>query len=96
MYCTEVSIISGLSVLMEEDNILYTEFVKNDFEIIFQQDNAPAHKKASVKAFLDAQSYETLAWPPQSPDLSPIEWVWNIIKMKMKTLRPRPRTPASM
>jgi hypothetical protein len=28
--------------------------------------------------------------------LSPIEWVWNIIKMKMKALRPRPRTPATM
>jgi hypothetical protein len=67
-----------------------------DFDIIFQQDNAPAHKKASVKAFLNAQSFETLAWPPQSPDLSPIEWVWNIIKMKMKALKPRPRTPASI
>ena len=65
-----------------------------DFEIIFQQDNAPAHKKASVLNFLSQQNFETLDWPPQSPDLSPIEWVWNIIKMKMKAMKPRPRTPA--
>jgi transposase len=62
--------------------------------IIFQQDNAPAHKKASVTAFLSEQNFETLEWPPQSPDLSPIEWVWIILKMK--ALKPRPTTPATM
>jgi hypothetical protein len=35
-------------------------------------------------------------WPPQSADLSPIGWIWNVIKMKMKALNPRPRTPATM
>ena len=49
-----------------------------------------------MTTFLEAQNFETLDWPPQSPDLSPIEWVWNIIKMKMKALKPRPRTPATM
>ena len=72
------------------------EIEASEVPIIFQQDNAPAHKKASVTTFLASQSFETLQWPPQSPDLSPIEWVWNIIKMKMKALRPRPRTPATM
>jgi hypothetical protein len=46
--------------------------------------------------FLNAQAFETLVWPPQSPDLSPIEWVWNQLKMRMKALEPRPRTPATM
>lgn len=82
-----------LQLLMDK---VIPEIEASTVPIIFQQDNAPAHKKASVAAFLQAQNFETLDWPPQSPDLSPIEWVWNIIKMKMKALRPRPRTPATM
>ena len=64
--------------------------------LIFQQDNAPGHKKREIIEFLEAQSFETLEWPPQSPDLSPIEWIWNNIKMKMKAMDPRPRTPATI
>jgi hypothetical protein len=46
--------------------------------------------------FLSEQTFEILNWPPQSPNLSPIEWIWNTIKMKMKALQPRPRTPAKI
>jgi transposase len=46
--------------------------------------------------FLDRWGYEVLEWPPQSPDLSPIEMFWNILKMKMKAMVPRPRTKATM
>ncbi len=38
----------------------------------------------------------TFKWPPQSPDLSPIENLWNVMKMKMKALKPHPRTHANM
>ena len=30
--------------------------------------------------------------PPQSPDLSPIEIIWNVMKMKLKAMKPRPRS----
>jgi hypothetical protein len=46
--------------------------------------------------FLDKWGYEVIDWPPQSPDLSPIEMFWNILKMKMKAMVPRPRTKATM
>jgi transposase len=82
-----------LQLLMDK---VIPEIEASTVPIIFQQDNAPAHKKALVTTFLQAQNFETLDWPPQSPDLSPIEWVWNIIKMKMKALKPRPRTTARM
>jgi hypothetical protein len=64
--------------------------------VIFQQDNAPIHKTDAVMAFLEENQIETIEWPPQSPDLSPIENIWNVLKMKMKALRPRPRTYARM
>jgi hypothetical protein len=44
---------------------------------VWQQDNAPAHgppKEVIAERFL------CLDWPPHSPDLSPIEMVWAIIK----------------
>ena len=77
-------------------DIVLSEFAAAGRPLIYQQDNAPAHKKGEVLDFLARQSFETLELPPQSPDLSPIEWVWNIIKMKMKALNPRPRTPATI
>ena len=64
--------------------------------VIFQQDNASIHKTQAVTTFLEENRIETLKWPPQSPDLSPIENLWNCMKMKMKARQPRPRSHASM
>jgi DDE superfamily endonuclease/Transposase len=88
--------INGETYLQLLKDVVLPEIGASTVPIIFQQDNAPAHKKASVTTFLSQQNFETLQWPPQSPDLSPIEWIWNCVKMKMKALRPRPRTMATM
>jgi transposase len=42
--------------------------------------------------WLTKPKFETVEWPPQSPDLSPIELVWNILKMRLNQLNPKPRT----
>ncbi len=39
------------------------------------QDNAPSHKGHTLK-FLQQNKIEFLEWPPQSPDMNPIELVW--------------------
>ena len=41
--------------------------------------------------WLGQQKFKLVIWPPQSPDLSPIEIIWNVMKMKLKALKPRPR-----
>ena len=41
--------------------------------MIFQQDNDPKHTSKLAKNFLADESYTLLEWPPQSPDLNPIE-----------------------
>ena len=50
--------------------------------MVFMQDNAPCHKAKVVMDFLAENNIETLRWPPQSPDMNPIENFCAIIKAK--------------
>jgi transposase len=56
---------------------------EEDRVLIFQQDNAKAHKAASVLKYFEEWGYEVLDWPPQSPDLSPKN-IWNVMKIRLK------------
>ena len=51
---------------------------------IFMQDKAPCHFSASTQRYLADRGVVDLAWPGNSPDLNPIEKVWNIMKTSMK------------
>ncbi|UYV77027.1 hypothetical protein LAZ67_14002920 [Cordylochernes scorpioides] len=56
---------------------------------LYQQDNARPHTaRISQQALQDVQM---LPWPPYSPDLSPIEHVWDIIGRRLQAL-PQPRS----
>ncbi|UYV70846.1 hypothetical protein LAZ67_8000837 [Cordylochernes scorpioides] len=56
---------------------------------LYQQDNARPHTaRINQQALQDVQM---LPWPPYSPDLSPIEHVWDIIGRRLHAL-PQPRS----
>ncbi|GFX43369.1 transposable element Tc3 transposase [Trichonephila clavipes] len=48
---------------------------------IFQQDNARPHAARVAQDFLC--HFQTLPWPARSPDLSPVEPVWDQLKLQM-------------
>jgi transposase len=52
----------------------------------FLQDGAPCHTSKKVKDFLKEKDLEVMDWPGNSPDLNPIENVWNIMKNKLKKM----------
>ncbi|CAL1278164.1 unnamed protein product [Larinioides sclopetarius] len=51
-----------------------------DGHFIFQHDNSSIHSSTVVNEWLSKQEFTVLPWPRNSPDLSPIENVWTILK----------------
>ncbi|GFV71973.1 uncharacterized protein TNCV_2459061 [Trichonephila clavipes] len=50
---------------------------------IFMQDRALCHTARSIKAFLAEQNIPLLDWPGNSPDMNPIEKVWELMKREV-------------
>lgn len=50
---------------------------------LYMHDNAPCHKAHAVANFLDQNGIEVLPWPPYSPDMNPLENLWNIVKKRV-------------
>ncbi len=59
-----------------------------DADFIFLQDLAPAHTAKGTKSWFNDHGVTVLDWPANSPDLSPIENLWGIVKRKMRHTRP--------
>lgn len=57
--------------------------IRDTSEFLYQQDNAPCHKAKKVMKWFDENGVQLLPWPAKSPDLNPIEQLWNIIDQKL-------------
>ena len=52
--------------------------------LILQQDNARPHVARVCQDFLANNNIASLAWPPYSPDLIPIEHMWDELDRRVR------------
>ena len=61
-------------------------------QMTFQHDNARPHVARGCQDFLANNNIEPLDWPPYSPDLSPIELLWDELDRRVRRRRNTPNT----
>jgi transposase len=84
--------------------VLQTKFIpfynrmkaKYGKEVVMQEDNAPWHTAKIITKYLNNKRINRMNWPPQSPDLNPIENLWKYIKDLIAKRKHRCRNAADL
>ena len=74
-----------------------TPFFQEHQGLTLQQDNAPPHRARITQDYITNNNMQILhPWPAASPDLNPIEHVWDIIGRHVESADPRPQNNAQL
>ena len=73
-------------VLLLQELLPAVREMSGDF-FVFQQDSAPAHRARDTLQLLQCDTPEFIApdlWPPNSPDLSPVDYkIWGTMQQRV-------------
>lgn len=78
--------------LLEKHKEAIQQACSEDGDFFFQQDNAPCHKTNAIKKWMEENEVRVLPWPAQSPDLSPIEPLWDVLERRIRARNPHPKS----
>ena len=85
----ELVVIAGNlnSVHYREDILLphVIPFLQTHPDMTLQHENAISHTARSVRDFLQDRNVSVLPWPVKSPDLNPIEHVWDLMDRRVRS-----------
>lgn len=77
--------------ILQEHVVPYSGFIGHD-QFILMHDNARPHVANCVEEYLEEVGIQKLQWPARSPDLNPIEHIWDMLKRKIKSASNAPQT----
>lgn len=80
--------------ILEEHVIPFAPFIGPDFKLM--HDNARPHSAECVRGYLQEVRVDALQWPARSPDLNPIEHVWDKLKRNIRGRINAPTTLAAL
>lgn len=77
-----------ITEILEDHVVPYMGYIGDNFQLM--HDNARPHVARIVTQYLEEVGIRVMQWPARSPDLNPIEHMWDTLKQKVRARDPAP------